>query len=77
MGGVEVEAKVDLGDDLKHHTRNLSTVLEGILRMDAPVKEKAKRIQYRCSGFLQCLESLVYELEVRENDRHQEHSGPA
>jgi hypothetical protein len=56
-------------DDLKHHTRNLSTVLEGILRTDEPVKEKAKRIEHRVRGFLQCLESLRLELEVRESDR--------
>ena len=64
-------------DDLCHHTRNLSVVLEGILRRDEPVKEQAKRIQHRCSGFLQCLESLVYELEVRELDSSQKHSGTA
>jgi hypothetical protein len=58
-------------NELVHHTRNLSAVLEGILLRDEPVKEKAKRIEHRCREFLQCLEGLRIELEVRESDRDQ------
>lgn len=63
-------------NDLCHHTRNLSVVLEGILRSEEPLKEQAKRIEHRCKQFLQCLESLRLELEVRESDSGQKHSSP-
>lgn len=57
----------DYESDLCHHTRNLALVMEGILRIDEPIKEKAKRLEHRTRNYLQCLESLRIELEVRES----------
>jgi hypothetical protein len=49
-------------------TRSHTIALESVLWGKGPAKEKTKTIMHRCRGFLQCLESLIIEMEVRENE---------
>lgn len=69
----------DLDSTLTGHVKEFCT---GLLWINSdlrqPLKERAKTLEHRCRGFLECLEGLRLELERRNtNERNHTPINPA